>query len=144
VNVGSNIQAIVATLDLQLVRLIRDAINSPGAGGKTLGASDPQIAPRKTIEPEPEFSPRQKVTPSPQILSGEVTYAPPKIIPLPPCYAAPVESETSVRTKSPIEPPWRLVPWSDKFPSAPAPLPVKPRPPRPDLAVRGRLIDAFC
>lgn len=140
---ASNVQALVAALDLKLVRLIRDAIDHTDAELLRFDRCD-LIDQRRRFEPEPEIEPRKTIQPSPEMIPGDVYQASPRIEPLPAVFAPPVESAATCRTKSPIEPPWKVVPWSAKFPPEPSPAPVKPRPPRPDLAVRGRLIDAIC
>ena len=62
----TSVSAIVAALDLKLVRLVRAAMRGsccPGACGPIHPA--PVIEPRKRIEPEPEIEPRKRIEPTP-------------------------------------------------------------------------------
>lgn len=138
--VESNISAVVAALDLRLVRLIRDAIADDPPS-----LHDPRryaIEPRLTVEPEPEFLPRPTITPDPAFEPRWHVTPEPEIGPRPVQSAAPVESEQPCRANNPIEPPWARVPWNEPIPvSPPSPPRVKPPPGRPDTVFVGRLVD---
>jgi hypothetical protein len=142
---SSNLNATLAALDLSLVRLLRTAM-APGAGSAVarLGPTpspfsvrqnhrpDPVIEPRRHVQPTPRFEPRPVHHPEPRFSQREDRGLPPIVVLEPsPC-----------RSKSPIEPPWKVLPWE------------KPLPPRPEIKVwvklpdktnsKGALIDLFC
>jgi hypothetical protein len=141
---------VVAALDLKLVRLVRAAMQ-PGVG--PAGGVDgtirptPVFEPRRRIEPEPVIEPRQKYRPEPvfeprQRLGGGLRCdcagetAP----------AAPTEPVEKVsRSVSPIEPPWKVLPW-EQPPDAHRVRPlrkIKVIQPRPDMQCKGTVIDIF-
>ena len=135
---------IVASLDLQLVRLLRDAMAPPIGSGEPahpLGPApttierrfrvepEPKIEPRKRIEPEPRIEPRQVIRPADRFEPRESDLVP-----------VPVECYKPCR-KFEIEPPWKVMPWEQ------APCPVAPKikvvVPPPDVVHKGSLIDFF-
>ncbi|MGE5608553.1 MAG: hypothetical protein ACM359_04825, partial [Bacillota bacterium] len=69
--VGSNIAAAVAALDLQLVQMLRQAMNTPNPGSgcpvSGLGPAPTNIEPRFRIHPTPLIEPRFRITPTPRI-----------------------------------------------------------------------------
>ena len=139
VSLGADVSLIVAGLDLKLVRLLRGAMAGQlsafglnGVGAGPLGTR--HIEPRPRVEPEPRFEPRKVIHPQPGIEPGPCHPAP--------CQA-PHEAELPLRTRSPLEPPWRVVPWKPSAPPA-QPLPkVKLLIARPDVVTKGTLIDFF-
>lgn len=147
----SSVGLIVATLDLQLVKLLRAAMQ-PGAGGPSGGMRmihpQPVVEPRRRIEPEPAVEPRPHVRPEPVFEPREkLGYGPLR----PDCCdlrapAVPTEPvEKSPHSSSPIEPPWKVLPWEDR----PLPAPVRHVPKvkviqaRPDIQCKGSVIDLF-
>lgn len=143
--VESNIAAVVAALDLKLVRLIRDAMaDGPGPGGIAgVHQPDPTIEPRHSVTPEPDIAPRRTVHPEPRFEPRAVIHPDPEVEPVPPLYAGPCESERAGRANSPVEPPWAVLPWEQPLPvTAPPPSRVKAARVRPDIA-KGRLIDVM-
>src|SRR5689334_3232243 len=60
VSLESNIALVVASLDLKLVQLLRDAIRTTDIAGARENGSH-------AIAPEPEFLPRRHLTPTPVI-----------------------------------------------------------------------------
>ena len=147
----SSVGLIVATLDLQLVKLLRAAMR-PGAGGLAGEAGlihpRPVIEPRRRIEPEPAFEPRPRVRPEPVFEPREkLAFGPVR----PECCerCAPVTPtepvEKSPHSSSSIEPPWKVLPWEDR--PLPGPVRVVPkikviRNP-PDIDCKGSVIDLF-
>lgn len=139
---GIDPSLIVATLDLQLVRLLRGAIRNADTASAR-GAALPPAATferRRVIEPEPRYEPRQVIHPSPRLEPRPVE-RPAKTCPdlIPPCPAT-CAPEPSHITKSPIEPPWKKLPWEN--PPMPARV-IKLIIRTPDIASKGTLIDCF-
>jgi hypothetical protein len=143
------IELITATLDLQLVRLLRQAMrtadiasgkcqpivalgpapNCPVAHDHPIVEPTPRFEPRPVIHPTPRFEPRPRIHPS---------EAPrPKLIPVD-VIAIPVEEAHAA--KSPIEPPWKVLPWQNPPPMAPR-LKVLIRPV--DVCRKGSILDVF-
>lgn len=139
VNLAASATLITATLDLQLVRLLRQAAGAPGGGPIVPIGPAPTPEPRPHIHPTPYFEPRPHIEPSPHFEPRRV-YHPEKIEPqvCPP--AAPAEPETPRVAKSPLEPPWKLLPW--KYPPPPpAVLKVVLHPT--DVPKKGTVFDVF-
>ena len=140
---------LVAALDLQLVRSIRDAIRTAdiesgrGQPASGLGPAPTLIERRFRIEPEPEILPRKRIEPEPRIEPREVIrpadrYEPRDerdLIPVPvECYK-PCKKHT-------LEPPWKVLPWEQPLPCRVEPkVKVVVRPP--DIVHKGSLIDFF-
>ena len=150
VGIDSSVGLVVAALDLKLVKLLRAAMQPGGGapGGMRLIHPQPVVEPRKRIEPDPVFEPRPRVRPEPafearQMLGLAVTrpeccdgYAP----------IAPTEPvEKGAHSSSPIEPPWRVLPWEDRPLSAPVRYvpKIKVIRARPDIQCKGSVIDLF-
>jgi hypothetical protein len=150
VGLDSSVGLIVATLDLQLVRLLRAAMRHGEVGpgdDMRLIHPEPVIRPRHRAGPEPIIEPRPHVRPEPMFEPREKLRA--DGIPVACCdsiapftCAEPVEKASP--SSSPIEPPWKVLPWEDR------PIPA-PRPPRkikvivtrPDSYCKGSVIDLF-
>lgn len=142
-SLASSIGLITATLDLQLVRLIRGAIHAADAsagGGAGCGASA-VIEPRFHIHPEPTIEPRQTITPEPDIEPRLVHHPEPRIEPTPPQYAPPADCEHHRHRNSPIQAPWRILPWNQPLPPVIHDRIVKVIRYRPDMAGKGALLD---
>lgn len=137
VGLESTAALIAAASDLQVVRLLRDAMRAADAAAGPVGPAG-GIAPRRSAHPAPRFEPRPVHEPSPRIeprdtveLTPRLELAPapsPEQAPKPPC------------RKPPIEPPWRILPW--EMPLQPPPK-VKLIIQRPDIVSKGSLIDFF-
>lgn len=147
---------VVATLDLQVVRLLRDAIRTTELSGQTPPLDpagvpvDGPPPPVRHLHPEPVVEPTRHLHPPPIVEPREVIHLAPRILPpnpigCPPCDGA----DPCARDghKSPVEPPWKVVPWDPRFAAArqpPAPakvvkLVIRP----PDSSHKGTLIDFF-
>jgi hypothetical protein len=140
----SNIAAVVAALDLKLVRLLRDAINQTDPSKFGISPA-PRIEPRKVHRPDPRIEPRKVIHPTPRFEPRPVIRPTPRAEPTPPQYVPPCESETPCRANNPIEPPWKTLPWAQALPVTPPapPARVKVMRVRPDIACRGRMIDVM-
>jgi hypothetical protein len=142
---------IVASLDLRLVRLVRAAMQ-PGngaAGPDRLVRPGPTIEPRKRHEPEPEIEPRKRVTPEPH-------FEPRPVFPVrvasiarsDVCVVVEVQKTRETSSGSPIEPPWKVLPWEMTPEAAPIRFArpvqrVKVVTGRPDIPCSGSVIDVF-
>ena len=147
VGLDSHVSLVVAALDLELVRLVRAAMRADcGCDGRLIHP-EPRIEPRKRVEPEPKIEPRKRIHPEPAFEPrkrhrpedvGSCCAACPS--------AAPVESAEKVpHPPSPVEPPWKVLPWDERMRSAP-PRPVrriKAFRVRPDIQCKGSVIDLF-
>ncbi len=148
----SSVGLIVASLDLRLVRLVRAAMH-PNNGSQGPGGPDrlivpaPNVAPRQRPHAEPAVEPRPRVRPEPvfepravlrpvneaSIGRGDV------------CVIVEVEKADATSGGSPIEPPWKVLPWENP----PAPRFARPVQKvkvvngRPDIISSGTLIDLF-
>lgn len=137
---------LVASLDLQLVRLVRGAMATPagsGAPASGLGPAPTIIERRFRIEPEPEILPRKRIEPEPYVEPRRVVQLPDRFEPSDRDGLAPPPYECyRPQTRSPIEPPWKVLPWEE--PACPPPPPkIKVVVPPPDVVHKGSLIDFF-
>jgi hypothetical protein len=151
VGLDSSVNLLVASLDLQLVRLLRSAIRVADlSSGRGLSASGlgpaPNIEPRRRFCPEPDIEPRRVIRPEPRIEPRQVIHPEPRIECNPPQTAYSLEAidpasmQAICNHRSPIEPPWRVLPWEQPLPPQPVfKIMVK----RPDIQPRGRLLNVF-
>ena len=140
----SSVSAIVAALDLQLVRGLRAALQDDiRRGVHPLGPAPTQQLPgRQRIEPEPIIEPRRHIHPTPYFAPRPVHHPEPKFAPCdvfapPSCTPLPEDPGG----KCPIEPPWKVRPWEQPVPIK---REVKVVVVRPDIVSKGSLIDFFC
>jgi hypothetical protein len=138
---------IVASADLKVVQLLRDAIRTADIhSGKRLavsklGPAPTEIRPRFKHDPEPEILPRKRIDPVPRIEPRKVVHPVDRFEPRE-AEVVLVPVPVYVCKKSPIEPPWKVLPWE-----LPLEAPVRPqvklkvRPP--DIVHKGSLIDFF-
>lgn len=138
VNLAADATLITALLDLQLVRMLRNA--SGGAKPIVPIGPAPNPEPRRQIHPTPAIEPRPSIEPAPRI-EPRLVHQPYRIEPkLAPPPAPPAEPEVPRTAKSPLEPPWKCLPW--KCPPPPPPiLKVVFKPP--DVHPKGTVFDAF-
>ena len=138
----SNIAAVVAALDLKLVRLLRSAMNAtPSGRAHPLGPA-PTRPPRQ-FDPDPLFEPRPHVHPTPRfeprpVHRPEPSFRAPAPLPPPTCEPPPCEP---CPKRYRIEPPWAVMAWETPIPPK---HPVKVHIIRPDTISKGSLIDFFC
>lgn len=139
--VGPAIAAVTATLDLELVRLLRAAMAGGGVCAGQGISPTPAIEPRKRYEPEPRIEPRHVITPTPRF-EGRVVYHPQRVEPagLIGVGGPPAEPEKPCSVPSPIQPPWKQMPWQ-KAPVPPPELKIVFRPP--DVPRKGTVFDVF-
>ncbi|MGB7159671.1 MAG: hypothetical protein WBD40_16510 [Tepidisphaeraceae bacterium] len=136
----ASVNAIVATLDLQLVRLLRAAfLDDAKLAGHGAIIPEPIIEPRLRHEPEPFIEPRKHVHPTPYFEARPIIHPAPRIAPAEDPSLPPLPEDPG--GKCPIQPPWKVRPWE-----APVPMKreVKVVVVRPDIVSKGSLIDFFC
>ena len=145
--IESSVGLVVAALDLKLVRLVRAAMRGgccPGACGPI--HPTPKIEPRKRIEPEPEIEPRKRIEPTPvfeprrRIGVGYWCDWPGNCAQI-----APAECVEKVsHSPSPLEPPWKVLPWEQQPDDRARPIrKIKIVEARPDIHCKGAVIDLF-
>jgi hypothetical protein len=151
VGIESSVGLIVASLDLQLVRMLRRAMQ--GAGGAApsplhLVHPPPTVEPRKRTGGEPVVEPRPRVRPEPAFdprptLHGRATASDCCAGCAPLATAAPAERATA--PSSPVEPPWKVLPWERGHEPPPArPVrKIKVFVSRPDSFCKGSVLDLF-
>lgn len=136
---------IVALSDLKVVQLLTSgmsAVNGAGSGsvGPLGNINSRQIAPRRQVHPTPHFNPRPVVDPTPRFDPRPVIHVQPQLVEKPVPSPAPVEPEKACRFKSPLDPPWKILP--SEMPVEPAPK-IKVNIVRPDIVNKGSLIDFY-
>ncbi len=135
----TGVNLIVASLDLQLVRLLRGAMNNGPAGVDGGLHPAPAIGQRPRLDPEPVIEPRERITPTPHFEPRPILHPAPRWEAHPDS-TVPVEPDHAASLRGPIEPPWKTLPWE-------APLPVAPKIKitliQPDIVSKGMLIDFF-
>jgi hypothetical protein len=149
VGLESSVNLIVATLDLQLVRLVRDAMRGADkAAGGAMGLIHPApvVEPRHRHQPDPVIEPRLHHRPAPVIEPPLKMRSEDAVWSYTQCVSPmePASAENVSRSTSPIEPPWKVLPWEDR--SLPAPRVVrriKVVVGRPDIQSKGNVIDLF-
>ena len=137
----SNIALIVASLDLKLVRLLRDAIRTTDlAGAQSRGSLTPEVqfGTRRHIEPTPAIEPRRHIHPTPRIEARPVIHPQARVEAAPPIVYP--EPEMPKKSMSPFVPPWKVMPWEN--PPQPL-LKVKLIKSKPDTVRKGSMIDCF-
>ena len=130
---------ISASLDLQLVRLIRAAINADHLGAGV----DARLRPRAVADPSPRFEPRAVIEPTPRFEPRPVI----EPVPRPgdcPLLAPPEPAGDLPAVYGPLPAPWQLL-LRRKAWDVPVARPISFRPiaPPADITVSGRLIDQF-
>jgi hypothetical protein len=139
----SDISAILAVMDLKLVRGLRAALQDDIQHGvHPLGPAPQKILPRKVHEPDPRIEPRKVVHPTPYFEPRPVHHPEPKFAPhedLFPPSTSPLPEDPG--SKCVIQPPWKVRPWETPVPTK---LEVKVVQLRPDIVHKGTLIDFFC
>jgi hypothetical protein len=143
VDLRAQANLIVASLDLQLVRLLRGAMLAADLAGAEAGSPCSAIpsaasAPRDRFEPTPRFEPRKVHHPTPRFEPRPVFHDRIDID-----VAASDTSSPAQRSSDhgPLPAPWQQPVWN--LPLQPAPM-VKVHIHRTDVHNKGSLIDLFC
>ena len=146
---GSQVSLIVASLSLAEVRLVRGAILAADIQSVKSGRGrevEPVIEPRRRFHPDPIIEPRIHVHPSPKVEPRPLLRPLPRIDPGPCCHCATDEGAAIVPAApapellSPLQPPWKVLPWEE--PRKPAPM-IKVTVYRSDVIHKGSLFDFF-
>lgn len=114
-----------------------DAASGKGQPACRLGPAPSVIQPRFVHHPDPRIEPRQVIDPTPRFESRTVYHPRPAIAPRP---GPPVEVEKPRITPSPITPPWKTRPAIE---AAAPKVPLKVHVVRPDIAIKGTMLDLF-
>ena len=155
----ASISLLVASLDLQLVRLLRDAMAPANGGGSDIGGTlagsgrgEPAsgLGPAPTfierrfhIHPEPKIEPRRHIHPEPRVEPREVIRPPDRFEPSnAACVPVPCECYKPPKPYV-VEPPWKVLPWEQELPCERVERPIKVVVKPPDIAHKGSLIDFF-
>ncbi len=139
---------IVASFDLKLVQLLRQAIRTADLSGGKVGRDlacdtfgNGCCEPRQHIHPEPRYEPRPVLHPTPRYEPREVRrpthYLPACPPPAPDCCEKTAKSDTNC---GPLPPPWRMPVSKNSLQTAPL---VKVFIHRTDVHNKGSLIDVF-
>jgi len=136
----SSVDLITATLDLQLVRMLRQAIRTADQSSAAASCHAPPqqvIEPRPRIHPEPFIAPRPHIHPTPRFEPRPVIQ--PTRSPISDDFAS-TSPPRPVKSPPVFQPPWRVLPWEKIAPPAPKlKLTIKP----PDAPRRGSVFDVF-
>jgi len=138
--VAGSVAMIVASLDLELVRLLRGAMAGGGVGpGRGIWPT-PAIEPRVRYHPTPRIEPRPVIHPTPRI-EPRLVYRPHRIEP-PACPAisTSADAQPTHTTHLQIQPPWKILPWQNPPPPAPK---LKIAFKQPDVLAKGTIFDVF-
>jgi hypothetical protein len=152
VGLDSSVNLVVAALDLKLVRLLRAAMRGgdccPGPGCNRLIEPEDRFEPRKRIHPEPLIEPRLHFRPEP-FFEPRPVHHPAEVVGVLPGEACPSPELPRADAKlpgSPIQPPWKVLPWQDARGELSRPRTVqkvKVLIGRPDISLKGAVIDIF-
>lgn len=149
-DLGTQASLIVATMDLELVRLIRGAIRAADLAGGKVGALGLPLSrngagvlnavalPRDRFEPAPRFEPRKTIHPTPRFEPRPVYHDRIDIDVTPSDISSPLVHSVN---RSPLPAPWQMPVWN--LPVQPAPK-VKVHIHRTDVHNKGSLLDLFC
>lgn len=142
----STVNLLVATLDLNLVRLVRGAMRAADAnaapGGDQLIVPGPTVAPRRRFHPDPVIEPRRHLHPGPVFEPRPAHQR--EQVGAQQCPAEPVAPAVAKPSASPIQPPWKVLPWENPPAELPRPVhKVKLVVGPPDMSSKGNVIDLF-
>ena len=139
---------VVAAMQLGVVRSLRDAIRTADlSSGRMKAATDlgpaPSPEPRAHLTPEPIVEPRRRLHPE-AITEPRRTYSASAQIDrrsnVETSTCEPSSEPTRTTHKSPIQPPWAILPW--QTPTPPRPV-IKVIVHKVDVAHKGSLLDMF-
>ncbi len=139
----SNVNLLVASLDLQMVQSLLGAIRAADRHSATqLPVAVSRVdsyCPRPALHLTPRYLPRPVLHPTPRYLPRPVIHPRPRVEP--PCCAPPPCPKASVpHIAAGPQPPWKILPWQEPA-AAPNVIKITVRPP--DMLTKGNLIDLF-
>jgi len=136
----------VASLDLELVKLLRGAIRAADIAGGKFGpgggcgvlARNPIIDPRPHLHPEVRIEPRPVLHPTPRILPRPIIHPTPRLEPE--CPAPTCVPESPKPEPCPIQPPWKQLVWQTPIPPHTT---LKVAQYKTDIHHKGSMLDTF-
>ncbi|MGD0139216.1 MAG: hypothetical protein ABSD28_10085 [Tepidisphaeraceae bacterium] len=138
----SNVNLLVASLDLQMVQSLLGAIRAAdrhGAGQLPVAVSPiDSYCRRPVIHPQPRYLPRPVLHPTPRYLPRPVIHPQPRVEP--PCSSPPCPKSSVPHITAGPQPPWKILPWQEPA-AAPNVIKIIMRPP--DIVTKGNLLDLF-
>jgi hypothetical protein len=145
VTLADQASLIVALSDLKVVSLLTSAIRAADIqSGKELGPggiavdSEPRFRPRDTFQQTPLIAPRVVYHPTPRYEPRQVLHPTVKVEPND--MLMPANMVDHRKTSSPIQPPWKVLPWPETSHST---RKIKTATQRTDTNHVGSLIDIF-
>lgn len=141
----------VAEAGLKEITLLTSAIRNADAGARQtkVPSGVPELRtdcyePRQVIHPEPRYEPRMVIHPEPRYLPRRTVdkCQKPWDDLCPPTAPCSPEQGKLPAVQSPIQPPWKVLPWPAEQSSRPAKV-VKVLMQRPDNTFRGTILDRF-
>jgi hypothetical protein len=148
-SLADNAALLVAALDLKLVTLLTGAMRAVDANATKDGrliVPEDRYEPRQVIHPEPRYLPRPVIHPEPRFEPRPIVHPlersckdfnPAKA----PCAPEPPTCSPN-KPISPIQPPWKVLPWPAQEVRRPVKV-VKVLQPQPDNTCRGTILDRF-
>lgn len=142
--IGSNAALLAAVLDLSSVQSVVQAMRAVNQAGNTNPILTLTPEPRPIIHPEPRYERRPVIHPTARYLPRPVIHPEPRVEQkLLACHCTPPAEPVvveKVASETPVQPPWKSLPW--KIPAQPAPK-VKVARYHPDIIHKGTLLDFF-
>lgn len=137
---------IVATMDLAVVQMLRQAIRTAdlsqaGSGGSSFAAgAAATYEPRRHIHPEPLYEPRPRIHPLPRYEARPIIHVHPRIEQQ--ALDCPRQTPVSAASKpeNSIQPPWKMLPQEN--PLQPC-QPIKVHRHHTDVTHKGMMLDLF-
>lgn len=136
----NQVNLLVAALDLNLVRLVRGAMNGGSPSAIGMVRPQPRFESRLVAEPTPRFEPRHVVHPTPRFEPRPVIHPASRVEPQAPAPVDPGAYVSNRPSVGPLDPPWKSLPCVT--PSAPPPI-VKLALYQVDIQNKGSLLDLF-
>ena len=136
---------IVATMDLSVVQLLRQAIRTADLSSainqqSAAPASSLRVEPRRRIHPEPVIEPRTHVHPSPTYEPRPVIRRHARVGLEGRVCGTEVPQACPMKLGNPIQPPWRILPWENPVQTRQT---VKIHLIHTDVINKGTLLDLF-
>ena len=122
---------------------MRAADQNEQGGADRLIVPGPTIEPRRHFHPEPVFEPRPHIRPEP-LFEPRPVHRPEGVYPIECPVTVEVTRTDAKSSASPIQPPWKVLPWQEPPAELPRPIHVvKVVTGSPDMCSKGSVIDLF-